>query len=960
MVVGVAILCVSMVSSARGQYRSYADVEAELAAAEANYPDLIQVFSIGLTAQNRPIWGCCMSHDIGVEEEEPEVKLIGTMHGDEIMADEMMMNLIDHILAGYGTDSRLTNLLDSMELCILPVMNPDGFVAGTRVNGNGIDLNRSFPDPFTDPNNTTDGRQPEVAAVMNWSWGHSFMLSANFHSGSLVVNFPFDNNPSGSSTYTICPDDDLFSDISETYSIHNPPMWASSSFFHGITNGAAWYAISGGMQDWAYRYTGSNEVTIELGNSKHPPASQIPTEWDNNREALLSYIETALWGVHGLVTDAQTAAPLAATITVVGRDHKVYTDPDIGDYYRMLLTGTYDLRYESPGYDPQVVTGVAVPPNDRVRVDVGLWSTDVQSPDGGEFLSVDHPAVVTWSGDPSRQFQVQWTANADDTEQTTQSFESGSLPAGYSTGGHQSWFVTGSNSYDGSFAARSGNISNSQVTWMSTLVEGAQLSFQYLVSSESGWDFFNCYVDATRVLAASGTGAGWTEFTTALTPGPHTVTWEFVKDDGGSSGSDAVWVDRVQVTTDHTVWTDVVALSAVGATSAPWTPIEASDQCKIRVRSHDADTGYGSWNESESTFTVGSGEPIPAASSWGLLVMTLLLAAAGSVLVRRKPLPVTPALVQRERVRPRVWRPTMRQFGHLMFVWLVFAGVIPSVQASEPRSEWLAAAAGGDVPRLESLLRQDPELATARDAMGRTALHLATRNLQADAAQALLDAGMDVNALDKRGESPLHALLARPAQGKEAEDARAALLKLLLQRGAAVDGRDGFGKTPLHYAAMRGHGRAASVLLEAGADVNAADQLGRTPLHDAAAYDQIKVMGLLIDAKAVVDARNAAGETPLHAAMHRDRSKAATYLVEHGANVNAVDAHGQTPLHVVAMAGPDERELDRLAATAAEVLLAAGADVNVRDDAGRSALAYAREKHREALVAMLERHGAKE
>lgn len=51
-------------------------------------------------------------------------------------------------------------------------------------------------------------------------------------------------------------------------------------------------------------------------------------------------------------------------------------------------------------------------------------------------------------------------------------------------------------------ASRNGHISNSQVMWMSTVVEGAQLSFQHLVNSESGWDFFNCYVDSTPVLAA--------------------------------------------------------------------------------------------------------------------------------------------------------------------------------------------------------------------------------------------------------------------------------------------------------------------------------------------------------------------------------------------------------------------------------------------------------------------------
>ena len=156
----------------------------------------------------------------------------------------------------------------------MPSMNPDGFELGIRYNANGVDLNRDFPDQFNDPLNTLDGRQPETRAVMEWSWEHNFTLSANMHSGALVANYPYDGPTSG--TYSACPDDDLFVDLALVYSQNHPTMYQSSLYNQGITNGAYWYAVFGGMQDWNYVWENNFEITLEQNNVKWPNSNLLP------------------------------------------------------------------------------------------------------------------------------------------------------------------------------------------------------------------------------------------------------------------------------------------------------------------------------------------------------------------------------------------------------------------------------------------------------------------------------------------------------------------------------------------------------------------------------------------------------------------------------------------------------------------------------------------------------------
>ncbi|HEX6852806.1 MAG TPA: M14 family zinc carboxypeptidase [Candidatus Polarisedimenticolaceae bacterium] len=357
-------------------YHTYETLTAELQQIAADHPSIARLHSIGKSVQGRDLWIMKITDNPDAQEDEPEVRYIAAMHGDEVVGKEMCIELLHWLTDRYATDSRVSSLVDSTEIWILPSMNPDGTAALRRYNANNYDLNRDFPDQYDDPADTPAGRQPETQHVMNWTSGTSPVLTANFHGGAVVANYPYDSTPSGVSTYAVSPDDSTFVSIARTYADANPTMFASNadaSFDRGICNGSDWYAIRGGMQDWMYVWRGGKEITLEVSAAKWPAANQLGQFWTDNRESMLRYLERAHEGLRGIVRGADSGAPLAATITTVGNDMKSFTDPQVGDYHRLLTPGRYDVRFSATGYASRIVRDVEIAPGSPpTRLDVAL------------------------------------------------------------------------------------------------------------------------------------------------------------------------------------------------------------------------------------------------------------------------------------------------------------------------------------------------------------------------------------------------------------------------------------------------------------------------------------------------------------------------------------------------------------------------------------------------------------
>jgi len=331
-------------------YPNNTQIGTMLQAMQTSYPTMAQYFTIGTSLGGRPRHGIRISDNVGVNEPEAEVRLSSTIHGDEVTGMNLTINFAYYLLENYGEAGRedVTNLVDNYDIYIIPDYNPDGTALNQRGNQNGVDLNRNFPLPA----GTHPVTELENLQFMDFSTPRHFVMSCNYHGGALVMNYPWDY------TYALAPDNDALIRMSLEYSTYNLPMY-NGDWPQGITNGAAWYVITGGLQDWTYDQTGCLDITIEISNVKWPPASQLATFWNDNRESMMHYVKCARYGVNGIVTAADTGLPLDATVTVTGISTEVHTDPECGDYYKLLPTGTYTISYSAVGYVTQTLTGVA-------------------------------------------------------------------------------------------------------------------------------------------------------------------------------------------------------------------------------------------------------------------------------------------------------------------------------------------------------------------------------------------------------------------------------------------------------------------------------------------------------------------------------------------------------------------------------------------------------------------------
>ncbi|XP_039273006.2 carboxypeptidase E-like isoform X3 [Styela clava] len=328
------------------KHHNYKDMTQILKAVNKKCPDITRLYSIGKSVQGRALLVLVISDKPDVHEKgEPEFKYVGNMHGNEVVGRELLLNLVQYMCNEYkkGNDT-IKYLVNNVRIHVLVSMNPDGYEQAYNT------------------------LEPETKAVFEWIMEIPFVISANLHGGDLVANYPYDNTCNGKTReYHECPDDKTFRYIALSYSQNNPAMASSTGcdrsdhFHYGTTNGAEWYSVRGGMQDFNYLASNCMEITLELSCQKFPPPQNLPYYWRMNKNSLLTYIEQVTCGVKGFVNDSSTGAGIPySRIEVRDIDHYIITAAD-GDYWRILAPGTYDIRVTSQGYDDSPYKQVTVP-----------------------------------------------------------------------------------------------------------------------------------------------------------------------------------------------------------------------------------------------------------------------------------------------------------------------------------------------------------------------------------------------------------------------------------------------------------------------------------------------------------------------------------------------------------------------------------------------------------------------
>ncbi|MFL5673546.1 MAG: M14 family zinc carboxypeptidase [Chloroflexota bacterium] len=309
------------------KYHTYAEMVAEIQAAQTAYPGIVAVHSIGKSYQGRDIWVAKVSDNVAVDEPEPEVMFDGLHHAREHLSLEQTLAILRWLTHGYGTDPRVTNIVNTREIWIVFAVNPDGAeydltgspYRGWRKNRQpnagstaiGTDLNRNYGyhwaccggSSSTRSSDTYHGPSafsaPETRAVRDFMASRriggrqQIRTAITFHTAGEQILWPYGY------TKTDVPGDMTTADHAALVAL-GKKMAASNGYT--AMQSSSLYVTDGDEIDWAYGVEHIFMYTFEMYPSHsqvstikrfYPPDEVIGPQTERNRDAILTLIEAA-------------------------------------------------------------------------------------------------------------------------------------------------------------------------------------------------------------------------------------------------------------------------------------------------------------------------------------------------------------------------------------------------------------------------------------------------------------------------------------------------------------------------------------------------------------------------------------------------------------------------------------------------------------------------------------------
>ncbi len=259
-------------SSSSYRYHSLAEIQNWMQRLSNDKPELATYVRYGTSQDGRALVALRLTH--APEIAKPELMLTAATHGDELITTEVLMHLVEKLVEGFGSDSRLTQILEKHDLYFVPVVNVDGFANVQRYD-HSRDPNRSYPYP-NEPHRTPTA---SIAGIMDLFHAHHFQGSIDFHAYGELIMYPW--------AYTRA----LVEPVArERFDRLTSLMAEANRYTYGPISDVI-YVAKGSSCDYYFWQTGATSVAIEIGNEKVPNTKKFPQYFASQIESTWRFIE---------------------------------------------------------------------------------------------------------------------------------------------------------------------------------------------------------------------------------------------------------------------------------------------------------------------------------------------------------------------------------------------------------------------------------------------------------------------------------------------------------------------------------------------------------------------------------------------------------------------------------------------------------------------------------------------